>query len=186
MKLSDILIVCGSILEVFLIFFKFTSILNYILKNYFKLHLKTTPMGTKAYSLFLVYFNWPRATNKSLLFLKLLRQFLQLSNNWTFCGDYKLRKDILVSRLCGPPCFQKAFHSATSMALPVGLDGVLFCLVTCKKEAVISVSRTSILAGRWAFTEPSLALQKGPLWVQDFFFLSKKINSSILFFNTKF
>ena len=81
MKLSDILIVCGSILEVFLIFFKFTSILNYILKNYFKLHLKTTPMGTKAYSLFLVYFNWPRATNKSLLFLKLLRQFLQLSNN---------------------------------------------------------------------------------------------------------
>ena len=57
MKLSDILIVCGSILDVFLIFFKFTSILNYILKNYFKLHLKTIPMGTKAYSLVLVYFN---------------------------------------------------------------------------------------------------------------------------------
>ena len=58
MKLSDILIVCGSILEVFLIFFfKFTSILDYILKNYFKLHFKTIPMGTKAYSLFLVYFN---------------------------------------------------------------------------------------------------------------------------------
>lgn len=175
MKLSDILIVCGSILEVFLIFFLnshqysitfWKTTLNYILK--------LSQWALRHILCFWFISTVPRAADKSLLFLKLLRQFLQRSNKWTFGGNYKLRKDIIVSHLCGPLCFQKAFHSATSMALPVGFDGVLFCLVTCKKEAVDSVSRTSILALRWAFTEPSLTLQKGPLWVQDFFFPFKE------------